>query len=308
MSFTATVKSEIITVNQIKIEKITELSAIIRNSAEYKDTIKISTENSSTARFIYKTIKDLYGVEISITVRRGYNFHKNYIYILDIKREKSRILTDLGLIKDHTYQSIPSSFIVDDPDLINAYLRGLFLSVGSISDPKTARYHLEFLVDKEEYADFIITLLNQFGLNSKKIKRDIKYMVYIKEAEKISDFLRIVKAMNAVLYFENIRIYRDQKNMTNRLNNCEQANVDKVIETSSKQIRDIEFLKEMGSFDLLDDKIKEMVEYRIKYPETSLIELSEIITMETGHSITKSGLHHRFKKLEEMAKKIRSQI
>ena len=125
-------------------------------------------------------------------------------------------------------------------------------------------------------------------------------MVYIKEAEKISDFLRIIKAYNAVMYYEDIRIYRDHKNMTNRLNNCEQANMDKIFFTASNQIRDIEKLKEYDMMDLIDEKLKVAIEYRLKYPEASLADLSEIISSETGDNISKSGLNHRFRKIREM--------
>jgi DNA-binding protein WhiA len=130
-------------------------------------------------------------------------------------------------------------------------------------------------------------------------------MVYVKEAEKIGDFLRLVEAMNALFYFEDIRIYRDHKNMTNRLNNCEQANVDKIIETANKQLNDIKKIESINGLELLDDKTKEAAIYRKKYPEVSLAELSEIITLETGNKITKSGLYHRFNKIKEMANKIK---
>lgn len=125
-------------------------------------------------------------------------------------------------------------------------------------------------------------------------------MVYIKEAEKISDYLRIIKAYNAVMYFEDIRIYRDHVNMTNRLNNCEQANIDKIFLTSSRQIKDIEKLEKYDIIDLLDDKLKEVIKYRLKYREVSLQELSDIMTKETGVKITKSGLNHRFRKIREI--------
>ena len=130
-------------------------------------------------------------------------------------------------------------------------------------------------------------------------------MVYIKEAEKIGDFLRIVYASNAVLYYEDIRIYRDHKNMTNRLNNCEQANMDKIISTANNQIEEIEYLKNIDAFDLLDDKVKEAAAYRVKYPDASLQELSEIITYETGNPISKPGLNHRFRKIKELVRKIK---
>ena len=131
-------------------------------------------------------------------------------------------------------------------------------------------------------------------------------MVYVKEAEKIGDFLRIVNAYQAVMYYEDIRIYRDHKNMTNRLNNMEQANIEKTINTCNEQIEDINILLDTFGKDLLDEKIGEVITYRLKYPESSLQELSEIMSLETGKNITKSGLNHRFRKIREMAKKVKN--
>ena len=115
----------------------------------------------------------------------------------------------------------------------------------------------------------------------------------------------MINAISALLYFEDIRIYRDHKNMTNRLNNCEQANVDKIIETASNQVKDIELIQSIGGMDLLDEKTKIAAIYRLKYKEASLLELSQIISMETSTPITKSGLHHRFTKIKDIANKIR---
>lgn len=306
MSFTMVVKEEAIHVERITSELISELSAFFFNNASIQNGIKISTENAALARFIYKEIKRLFDINAKITVRRGYNFNKNYLYLLEITKKKDKILENLGLVEKGKKLLVPPAYILDDEDLIRAYLRGVFLACGSLNDPKTSRYHLEFLVNGKVYAKFLEKKLNQFRLNSKVIKRDNKYMVYIKEAEKISDFLRIIKTMNAVLYYEDIRIYRDHKNMTNRLNNCEQANVDKMIETAQLQVKNIEYLKENDIYELLDEKEKEVAAYRIKYPEVSLSELSEIISLETGKKITKSGVHHRLKKIEALVNKVRS--
>ena len=215
------------------------------------------------------------------------------------------MVTDLGLVEKGKMLTIPPEYIIADDDLIRAYLRGLFLAIGSINDPKKSRYHLEFVVNDKNYAYFVSDLLNQFRFNSKVLKRKNKYMIYMKESEKIGDFLRFMEASAAVLYYEDIRIYRDHVNMTNRLNNCEQANVDKTIQSANDQLRDILFLKEVGALELLDEKVKEAAYYREKYSEVSLLELSQIITMETGHTITKSGLHHRMKKIKDLANKIR---
>ena len=302
MSYTSIVKNEVSKLDIKETENITELSAIIRNIGQISDNVKITSENASVARRIFTLIKQIYHFSPKIVVRRGYNFNKNYIYIIEVNQKCEFIINDLSL-----KNNIPKKYIYADEILIRAYLRGLFLSSGSINDPKKSQYHLEFIVDNLEYAKFVSELLNKFNLKSKYLKRESKYMVYIKESEKISDFLRIMNATNALFYYEDIRIYRDHKNMTNRLNNCEQANIDKAIETATKQVKEINKIKKIGGLDLLDDKTKEAAVYRLKYPDVSLIELSEIISIETGKSISKSGLYHRFNKIKKLAEKIKEE-
>ena len=177
MSFTSIVKTEVSKINSIKTESIAELSAIVINSEIKNNTIKIDTENSSVARQIFSLFKNLFDIQCKITIRKGYNYNKNYIYILEITKNVPLILDELG-IKESS--SIPEEYIVDDMDTMRAYLRGLFLITGSVNDPKKSRYHLEFLFDNEEYAKFISKCLNEFYLNSKIIKRENKSMVYIK--------------------------------------------------------------------------------------------------------------------------------
>lgn len=300
MSFTSIVKNEVSNLDTKNTENITELSSIIRSIGDISDNIKIQTENESVARRILNLIKDIYHITPRIIVRKGYNFNKNLLYIIEINTKINQIIDSLELNDE-----LPKEYMYSDEYLLRAYLRGTFLSVGSVNDPKKSRYHLEFMVNTKVYADFISGLLNNFNLNSKVLKRENRYMVYIKEAEKIGDFLRLIEAKNALFYFEDIRIYRDHKNMTNRLNNCEQANVDKIIETANNQIKDIKKIEEIGGIDLLDEKTKEAAIYRKKYPESSLIELSEIISLETGNKITKSGLYHRFNKIKEIASRIK---
>ncbi len=304
MSFTANIKEEVTRLEGNVLEYLAELSCIIRNNATIKEEIIITVENNAVARRIFKLIKSIYDVTPIITVRKRYNFNNNLSYILKIKQKKELILKDLSIIIDGVYQNKPKNYLINDEECLRAYLRGLFISTGSINDPKTSRYHLEFIVDDKDYALFLVELLNKFRLNSKMINREKNYMVYIKEAEKISDFLRIINAYQAVMYFEDIRIYRDHKNMTNRLNNCEQANMDKIFLTAAKQLKDIEKLREYDLLDVLDEKLKEVVEYRQKYPESSLQELSEIMSNELGYNISKSGLNHRFRKIKEMIKRI----
>ena len=304
MSFTSTVKNEITRLEGNKLEYIAELSCIVRNNADITTDIIITVENNAVARRIFKLIKNIYDVTPSITVRKRYNFNQNLSYILKIKSKKETILEDLSIVSEGVFLNIPKEYLINDEECLRAYLRGLFIATGSINDPKTSRYHLEFIVNDIEYAEHISTLLNKFNLKSKIIKREKNYMIYIKEAEKISDFLRVINAYQAVLYFEDIRIYRDHKNMTNRLNNCEQANIDKIFLTASKQLKDIEILKNYDMIELLDDKLREVITYRENYPESSLQELADIMSSELGITITKSGLNHRFRKIKEIVSKL----
>ena len=305
MSFTSVVKNEVSKLEALEAENIAELSAVVHNSEISNKQIKIYTENASVARKLYTIIKDLFNEYAKITVRKGYNYNKNLIYILEINNNTIGILKSLAIVDVDEIKDLPNEYIIDDMDTMRAYLRGVFIIAGSINDPKKSRYHLEFLFNNEEYAKFIVKNLNEFYLNSKYIKRDNKFMVYIKEAEKIGDFLRIINAPNAVMYYEDIRIYRDHKNMTNRLNNMEQANVEKTVEASAKQVEDIEKIISIGGLELLDDKEKVIAEYRLKYNDVSLQELSEIITYETSVPISKSGVNHRMKKIQDLARKIR---
>lgn len=299
------IKDEVSKVEENRTEKLAELSAILRNSSIISKNLQITVENNSVARRIFTLFKDIYDIIPVITVRRRSGLNNNLIYILTINNNYKEILRDLSIIDSNNYLlQVPHNYIIADDDDIRAYLRGVFMTSGSVNDPKTSRYHLEIVVDSVEYATFINNILNNFNLNSKIIRREKNYMIYIKEAEKISDFLRIIKAYSGVMYFEDIRIYRDHKNMTNRLNNCEQANMDKIFLTANKQLKDVKIIEDNGLMEMLDSKLREAVSYRTKYPESSLAELADIMSKELGYSISKSGLNHRFRKLRNLAEQI----
>ena len=305
MSFTVTIKEEISNLESSKSELIAELSAYIKNNGETtSNSITMTTENKFTIERVTSAIKRLYSIDVEVSIINNVNFSKNDLYQLKIHDKVELILQDLGIIDDQNNKlDVVPTYIVGETEEIRGYLRGAFLSSGSVNDPKKSRYHMELLINSPKEAVFLQKLLNSFDLNAKILNREKGYMIYIKEAEKISDFLRIIGASKAVLYFENIRVYRDQKNKTNRLNNCEQANIDKVIETANLQLKQIKTIEDNEGLTLIDDKTKEALEYRKKYPEASLKELAEIISLETNKKITKSGLNHRMRKIRELAEK-----
>jgi DNA-binding protein WhiA len=222
--------------------------------------------------------------------------------MLTINEKVDFILKKLNIVKDGEFILPEVYFLSTDEDIIN-YLKGLFLACGSINDPKRSGYHAEYVVPTLEEANYIKKLFKNFRIETKTLKRSNKYMIYIKQAEVISDMLKLFKATNSLFYFEDIRIYRDHKNMVNRLNNVDLANQEKVIRTGLTQLDDINYLKEHDLIDLLDDRIREVIEYRIKYPETSYQELADIVTLETNKKISKSGINHYFRKIKELVNK-----
>lgn len=306
MSYTIEIKKEISEIKGTNSEMIAELSGFIRNNAYLNNnTLYLTTENEFTIERLTSFFKKLYEVELNVEVKDNLNFNKKNLYLLSTNSKVDLILKDIGYYdNNNNYLETPPTYIVGANEEIRAYLRGTFLCTGSINNPKTSRYHMELLISKPNEAVFIQKLLNIFDLNAKILNREKGYMIYIKEAEKISDYIRILGANRAVLFFEDARIYREKKNQTNRLNNCEQANMDKVFLTAEKQLEQIKIIEESDSYELLDDRTKQAFAYRKKYPESSLKELSEIITLETGKSITKSGLNHRFRKIKELAKQL----
>lgn len=297
MSFTGAVKNEIATLKLNETAKIALISGFFRNNYQIIDnSITISSENDNVINYLKDLLDSYEEIAYKEKLLDNNNFSKNKLKALVITKGE-------GFIKD-TFcinGEVVPSYLVELDDEVRGYLRGVFLSSGSINDPKTSRYHLEFLIEKGEEAVFVQKLLNAYSLNVKLLNRDKGFMLYIKEADKISDFLKIIGCSKAVLYYEEIRVYRDTKNKTNRLNNCEQANMDRVLQTAMEQLNYIKVLEDNMGVELLDDKTKEALEYRKKYQEASLKELSEIISLETGKKITKSGLNHRFRKIKELA-------
>ena len=301
MSFTTNIKNEISNIEYSESEKMAELSAILNICVKiHEDNFEILTENLSVARRIYKLIKDIYHVEIEMDTSEVNTLRKNKLVSLKVTEKIDLILNDLCILENGKRIYIPHNYLIDELKDKQAYLRGIFMMCGSINDPKTSRYHAEFVISNEETANEVNRLLNELHFNSKVIKREKNYMVYIKESEKISDFIKMLNATTSLFYYEDIRIYRDHKNMTNRLNNCEQANVDKMINASNEQLEMIKKLREIMDFDLLDDKIKTICIYKEKYPESSMSELAEIISSETEKPISKSCINHRFRKIKEM--------
>ena len=284
-----------------------ELAALIRMNGSlslnnHQFVLNVQTENAAIARRIFTLLKEHYGVRSELLVRRKMKLKKNNVYIVRLKQETQKILLDLDIMDGAMFQSHISNEIKQSEKKTRAYLRGAFLASGSVNNPETSRYHLEISSIYEEHNQDICDLLNQFDLNARTLERRNGYITYLKGAEKIADFLTLIGATNSMLKFEDVRIVRDMRNSVNRLVNCETANMNKTIDAASKQIENIHFIEATVGLQSLPEKLQEIAELRIQNPEISLKELGEMIP---SGAISKSGINHRIRKINDFADNLR---
>ena len=187
-----------------------------------------------------------------------------------------------------------------DNDEKKDFLRRVFLLNGSIIDPMT-EYHLEVVSDSKELAYTICDLLIEYGINAKVIEKKYNYATYVKEAESIALFLNIIGAHKALLDFENIKVMHEMNNQINRVVNCETANLSKIVNAAVRQIDAINKIKDTIGLASLPEGLREIAELRLKNPDMGLEELGKLLSKPLG----KSGVNHRFKKIEEIADGIR---
>ena len=267
--------------------------------------LNVQTENAAIARRIYSLLKDHYDVRSELLVRRKMKLKKNNVYIVRLKQDTQRVLLDLDIMDGLMFQSHVSDEIMGNTQKMRSYLRGAFMASGSINNPETSRYHLEIYSIYEEHNQDICDMLNAYGLNARALERRNGYISYLKGAEKIADFLTLIGATNSMLKFEDVRIVRDMRNSVNRLVNCETANMNKTIDAASKQIDNIEFIQDRVGLQALPEKLQEIAELRLEHPEVSLKELGEMIP---SGAISKSGINHRIRKINEFADHLREQV
>ena len=187
-----------------------------------------------------------------------------------------------------------------DEQLARLYIREAFIKSGSMNDPNK-KYHLQIMFKEKAKAEEMQTLLNNFNIHAKIIKKEKDYMIYLKDGEEISEFLALVGANKSVIKFEEVRVIKETRNDINRLVNCETANLNKTINASVKQIEDINKIKKAGKFNELPETLKEIAEVRINNPEMSLIELGKLLDKPIG----KSGVNHRLKKLSQISEELK---
>ena len=288
MSFSAEVKEELAKhISPARHCQMAELSAMLHYAGQYglmEDgtlTIGFQSENEAVLRKGFTLLKKAYNIDTVIGVKG---------------QKKADLLAIMGDLSGPADTSL-----LKQACCRRAFIRGAFLSCGSISDP-TKGYHLEFVCNNRTQAEQLQEIIGQFDIEAKIVCRKKYFVVYVKEGAGIVELLNIMEAHVALMNLENLRILKEMRNSITRRVNCEAANIQKTVQASTRQVEDIIYLRDYYGFSRLPDNLREMAEVRLAYPEAALKELGEYLSPPVG----KSGVNHRLRKLSELAEKLRS--
>lgn len=308
MSFAAQTKKELTMVETEACCEQAELAALIRMNGTVQLTnqrivLDISTENAAIARRIYTLIKKNYDLHTELLVRKKMRLKKNNVYIVRVPNKVQEVLGQLYIVSEgFQFTAGIDKRIVRNNCCKRAYLRGAFMAGGSVNNPEGSSYHLEIASMYEEHCHALCQLANRFQLNARCIERKKGYVFYMKEGEKIIQFLSLIGAHQALLRFEDVRIMKDMRNSVNRIVNCETANLNKTIGAAVRQIENIRFLQRELGLDNLPEKLREVAEVRLLHPDMNLKEVGELLK----GNVSKSGVNHRLRKLDDLAEKLRN--
>ncbi|QHS23239.1 DNA-binding protein WhiA [Virgibacillus sp. MSP4-1] len=308
MSFASDIKKELTKVEVDECCVEAELSALIKmngsisiSNQEY--LLDIQTENAAIARRMYTLLKKLYSHPIELLVRKKMRLKKNNVYIVRLKKDVQPLLEQLEILDSpFSFKHEIAEKYMEKTCCRRSYLRGAFLAGGSVNNPETSSYHLEISSLHEDHNEALCGLMNKFNLHARTLERRKGYITYLKEADKITELLINLGAHQALLKFEDVRIMRDMRNSVNRLVNCETANLNKTIGAAFRQVENIRYIEQTVGLEALPDRLQEIAELRLKHQDVSLKELGELVS--TG-KISKSGINHRLKKIDEFSDKLR---
>ena len=305
MSFSSQAKEELIHVKAShKGCMLAELCAIAQASGSLVLSsagvgLEIPVENAGIARRVFSNIKELTGVAPVIHAKKNLRLKKGNTYIVTLTGRDAvqGLLQQAGLVEGEGFSiqhGIPAW--IHSTCCKRAYLRGAFLSCGSVSNPEK-EYHLELVTKDEAYAAGIQRTLKMFDISAKVLVRKKMQVVYVKESAAISDFLTLVGAHNAILVQENAKIIKQMRNNVNRAVNCETANLNKTVNAAFRQVQCIRFLEKRNLLSALPPALLDAAQARLENPEASIQELGAQMNPPVG----KSGMNHRLRRICEVA-------
>jgi len=304
MSFSNNVKNELCSVENIRGCCIaSEICGIIKLIGQYyydngkPAKIVVNTESNSVAIRFSQGLADFYGIKSVVNKKAGRGSKSSYEISIPVNDISEDILSDLEAVIPEYYKYSGSS---SGKCCVKAFLRGSFLASGYVADPNKS-YHLEISARDEETAGILCALMEDFELNPKIVLRKGAYVVYIKDAELISDFLKLTGAHKSLLDYENIRVEKEMRNNINRAVNCETANLQKTLDASFKQIESIKYIQDTKGLGVLPEPLRELAVLRLENPDLSLSELGNMLDPVLG----KSGVSHRMRRIINYADRLK---
>lgn len=309
MSFSSQVKEELERhISPGRHCQIAEMAAILHfagrlvRGEEGQLWLQILTENVFVARKCFTILNKTFNIETSSLEQECFGKRKNTVYSIILEKEKDilalfqgiKLIDSKGIL--HELKDRANPLILKLSCCQRAFIRGAFLTIGSMSDPEKS-YHLELVCPNRNQAEQLQELLCGFALDAKIIPRKKYFVVYLKEGSNIVDFLNICEGHVALMNLENLRILKEMRNSINRRVNCETANIAKTVNAAAKQLEDIRFIQAYVGFSKLPPALRQMAEVRLEYPEATLKELGQYLEPPVG----KSGVNHRLRKLSEIA-------
>jgi DNA-binding protein WhiA len=302
MSFSGTIKEELVKqLSPARHCELAELAALLNFGGKLQDvldgkiTIMFQAENEAIIRKCFTLWKKTFNINTDVRVVKT----NRKLSLTFPKAEGDDSVR--GFLSRIGGEDTPvSQVLLKNACCQRAFLRGAFLCIGSMSDPKKG-YHLEFVCANGRKAEHLQSLIQGFGVEAKTVQRKKYEVVYLKEGMGIVDLLNVMEAHVALMELENMRIIKDMRNFVNRRVNCEAANISKTVQASARQVEDILLIQKKYGLSNLPEHLGQMAKIRLQYPEGSLKELGEYSSPPLG----KSGVNHRLRKLSEIAERIR---
>ncbi|MCJ8341982.1 MAG: DNA-binding protein WhiA [Cetobacterium sp.] len=289
MSYTYKVKNEILSKGNLSLEeKYTEVRAVLLGkNAIYEDKIELKLENRELAERVYDFLKDITDLRIGIKYSISKKLGEHNVYIISILKQRGFkvFIEDLN-----TYTK---EYIEGKHNLEGSFMRGLFLACGYIKPPEK-EYALDFFIDSDEIAQELYELLKEQNKKVFITRKRNRPLVYIRNSEDIMDIIVLMGSLKEFYSYEETTMIKDLKNKTIREMNWEVANETKTLNTGKKQIKMINYIGKKIGLNTLSPVLEEIAFLRLQNPESSLVELGELI------GISKSGIRNRFRRIEDI--------
>ena len=296
MSFSSDVKQELSQIDPISsccLHAQAYAMLLFGRSFSFLD-ISLVTENEAVAQKYSDIINELFALRPEINSGNS----KKYFVTVPKKQDRARIMNFFGHDESDIFLRINRSNIAQDC-CFSAFLRGVFLSCGTVSSPEK-NYHMEFTVSHKKLCMDLMQIFEELDFSPKYVCRKSNHIIYFKVSEKIEDFLTTIGAMNSSLELMGIKMHKDMINHVNRRVNFENANLNRTVEAAITQVEAIEKIEKRMGLDSLPAPLREIAVLRMDNPEVSLSELAQMVSP----PLTRSGVNHRLKRLVEIADSI----